>query len=320
MRVVDVDARRGDGLARDQRSGNERAACPIRCRNGSVSSTVRAARKSPRADQRCRDRRARPGAQRGGNGLALAQHARAQARLASRSAAPAIGAGRGSDAASGMASMLPHSKHTPRAPPIMAASTARLRPFLPMNHNHQHHRERRGRLIAQMRRQTGGGLASMPTAPEEIRNARHALPVPARQLFLLPVGFSGARGGGRRWSPARTRPIRSRSCSAATRTPSARSGTAFATAPTPRARSSASTRRYPIARARREAAPTGLPTGPRCTRRSASSRPGTSESPTLLNEVRNRVRTGIAAPEERSSTCASRSTRCASSRTSRSSR
>jgi len=40
-----------------------------------------------------------------------------------------------------------------------------------MKHAHPHHRERRARLIAEMRAQTGGGLAAIPTAPEAVRNA-----------------------------------------------------------------------------------------------------------------------------------------------------
>jgi len=40
-----------------------------------------------------------------------------------------------------------------------------------MHHSHQHHRDRRSRLIEAMRAQSGGGIAAIPTAPEAIRNA-----------------------------------------------------------------------------------------------------------------------------------------------------
>jgi Xaa-Pro aminopeptidase len=40
-----------------------------------------------------------------------------------------------------------------------------------MHHSHQPQRDRRARLIAEMRTQSGGGIAAIPTAPEAIRNA-----------------------------------------------------------------------------------------------------------------------------------------------------
>jgi Xaa-Pro aminopeptidase len=40
-----------------------------------------------------------------------------------------------------------------------------------MHHSHQQQRDRRARLIAEMRAQSGGGVAAVPTAPEAIRNA-----------------------------------------------------------------------------------------------------------------------------------------------------
>ena len=40
-----------------------------------------------------------------------------------------------------------------------------------MHHSHQQQRDRRARLITKMRAQTGGGLAAIPTAPEAVRNA-----------------------------------------------------------------------------------------------------------------------------------------------------
>lgn len=40
-----------------------------------------------------------------------------------------------------------------------------------MHHSHQQQRDRRTRLIAEMRAQSGGGIAAVPAAPETIRNA-----------------------------------------------------------------------------------------------------------------------------------------------------
>jgi Xaa-Pro aminopeptidase len=40
-----------------------------------------------------------------------------------------------------------------------------------MHHSHQPQRDRRARLIAEMRSHSGGGIAAIPTAPEAIRNA-----------------------------------------------------------------------------------------------------------------------------------------------------
>jgi Xaa-Pro aminopeptidase len=40
-----------------------------------------------------------------------------------------------------------------------------------MHHSHQQQRDRRTRLIAEMRAQSGGGIAAVPTAPEAVRNA-----------------------------------------------------------------------------------------------------------------------------------------------------
>jgi Xaa-Pro aminopeptidase len=59
-----------------------------------------------------------------------------------------------------------------------------------MKHNHQHHRERRARLIAEMRRQTGGGLAAMPTALESFRNADTHFPYRPDSYFYYLSGFS----------------------------------------------------------------------------------------------------------------------------------
>ena len=57
-----------------------------------------------------------------------------------------------------------------------------------------------------MREHAGGGVALVPTAPEVPRNRDSYFPVPARQLFLLPVGLSGAGGGRRAGRWRRRRP------------------------------------------------------------------------------------------------------------------
>jgi Xaa-Pro aminopeptidase len=58
-----------------------------------------------------------------------------------------------------------------------------------MQHSHHHHRERRGRLIAAMRAQTGGGIAAIPTAPEAIRNADTHYPYRPDSHFYYLCGF-----------------------------------------------------------------------------------------------------------------------------------
>jgi Xaa-Pro aminopeptidase len=58
-----------------------------------------------------------------------------------------------------------------------------------MKHAHQHQRERRARLIADMRAQTGGGLAAIPTAPEAIRNADTHYPFRPDSHFYYLSGF-----------------------------------------------------------------------------------------------------------------------------------
>jgi Xaa-Pro aminopeptidase len=58
-----------------------------------------------------------------------------------------------------------------------------------MNYNHQHHRNRRLGLMAEMRRQTGGGIASIPTAPEVIRNADSHYPFRSDSHFYYLSGF-----------------------------------------------------------------------------------------------------------------------------------
>jgi Xaa-Pro aminopeptidase len=74
-----------------------------------------------------------------------------------------------------------------------------------MKHAHHHHRERRARLIAAMQAQTGGGIAAVPTAPEAIRNADTHYPFRPDSHFYYLSGFmepeavvvlvTGARAG-----------------------------------------------------------------------------------------------------------------------------
>ena len=58
-----------------------------------------------------------------------------------------------------------------------------------MQHSHQQHRERRARLIAEMRSHSGGGIAAIPTAPQAIRNADTHYPYRADSHFYYLCGF-----------------------------------------------------------------------------------------------------------------------------------
>ena len=58
-----------------------------------------------------------------------------------------------------------------------------------MQHSHHQHRERRARLIAEMRTHSGGGIAAVPTAPEAIRNADTHYPYRADSHFHYLCGF-----------------------------------------------------------------------------------------------------------------------------------
>src|SRR5262249_34569580 len=60
----------------------------------------------------------------------------------------------------------------------------------PMNYNHQHYRARRAQLISEMRRQTGGGIAAIPTSPEAVRNADTHYPYRPDSHFYYLSGFS----------------------------------------------------------------------------------------------------------------------------------
>ncbi len=58
-----------------------------------------------------------------------------------------------------------------------------------MNHNHQVNRRRRDALLLQMRTQTGGGLALVPTAPEVVRNRDSLFPYRPDSYFHYLSGF-----------------------------------------------------------------------------------------------------------------------------------
>ncbi len=58
-----------------------------------------------------------------------------------------------------------------------------------MNHNHQVYRARRDALLRQMRAQTGGGLALVPTAPEVARNRDSLFPYRPDSYFHYVSGF-----------------------------------------------------------------------------------------------------------------------------------
>ena len=112
-----------------------------------------------------------------------------------------------------------------------------------MNHNPPDlSRSPRARCLQQMREQTGGGLALVPTAPEVRAQSRFALSrTGTTAISITCPDFPSPRRSSRSSPDARRRPARAVLPREERR--SARSGTAFATAPTPRARSSASTRR-----------------------------------------------------------------------------
>jgi Xaa-Pro aminopeptidase len=58
-----------------------------------------------------------------------------------------------------------------------------------MKHAHHHHHERRARLIAEMRARSGGGIAAIPTAPEALRNADTHYPYRPDSHFYYLAGF-----------------------------------------------------------------------------------------------------------------------------------
>ncbi|MDH5245052.1 MAG: aminopeptidase P N-terminal domain-containing protein, partial [Betaproteobacteria bacterium] len=58
-----------------------------------------------------------------------------------------------------------------------------------MNHNHQIYRDRRAAILQQMREQTGGGLALVPTAAEVARNRDSLFPYRHDSYFYYVSGF-----------------------------------------------------------------------------------------------------------------------------------
>ena len=58
-----------------------------------------------------------------------------------------------------------------------------------MNHNHQIYRDRRAAVVQRMREQTGGGLALVPTAPEATRNRDSMFPYRHDSYFYYMSGF-----------------------------------------------------------------------------------------------------------------------------------
>ena len=58
-----------------------------------------------------------------------------------------------------------------------------------MHHSHQHHRDRRSHLIEAMRAHSKGGIAAIPTAPEAIRNADTHYPYRPDSHFYYLSGF-----------------------------------------------------------------------------------------------------------------------------------
>jgi Xaa-Pro aminopeptidase len=61
-----------------------------------------------------------------------------------------------------------------------------------MHHSHQHHRDRRSHLIEAMRVHSRGGIAAIPTAPEAIRNADTHYPYRPDSHFYYLSGFEEA--------------------------------------------------------------------------------------------------------------------------------
>jgi Xaa-Pro aminopeptidase len=58
-----------------------------------------------------------------------------------------------------------------------------------MHHSHQHHRDRRSHLIEAMRVHSNGGIAAIPTAPEAVRNADTHYPYRPDSHFYYLSGF-----------------------------------------------------------------------------------------------------------------------------------
>ncbi len=163
-----------------------------------------------------------------------------------------------------------------------------------MNHSHQHHRARRARLIAEMRRHSGGGIAAIPTAPQAIRNADTHYPYRPDSYFYYLCGFPEAEAVVVLLAGA-DEGDSSRSCCAGKES-RARDLGRLSLRPRRRARNLRLRRGVFDRRAGDEA--------DRLERRSRRRFYADRWIPclgrpviTILNEVRNRVRTGVAAPE-----------------------
>ena len=165
-----------------------------------------------------------------------------------------------------------------------------------MKNAHQIHRDApHARCLRRCARRRAAASRSCRRRPKFARNRDSLYPYRHDSYFYYLSGFPEPEAVVALVAGDRT--ATGRCCSAARRTRSARSGTAFATAPTPRARSSASTRRTRSASSTR-CCPISPRTSRRSSRRSASSPPWDRRVTDLLNEVRSRARTGVAAPEE----------------------
>ena len=172
---------------------------------------------------------------------------------------------------------------------------------------------RRERVLAALR-QSGGGVAIIPTAPRSHAQPRRRLSVPPRQLLLLPDGLHRARSDARARRQRRRRTSPRPSCSAARRTPSAKPGKASASAPKARARRSASTRRFPSIELDTEM--------PRLLADKPALHYALGSSAELDEQVRGWLDGGSRAEPQRrrravesAATCCRCSTKCASSRT-----
>ena len=160
-----------------------------------------------------------------------------------------------------------------------------------MNHAHQIYRARRDAVLQSMRARSGGGLALVPDRARSRAQSRLALSVPARQLFLLPVRISGARGGRSRSSPVRT--ATGTCCSAASKQRGARDLGRLSLRPRRRARNLRLRRGAPDRRAATRSCRTWPRDRPALFTPLGLFATGTDGSRDLLNEVRNRVRTGV---------------------------
>ena len=155
-------------------------------RNGSVSSTLRAPTNEGSTAMRvaiAADRRACASA---GIASRAASTVARSACFASRSAA----AGRASIAWA-MRGMVPQRayNHAFAAANARSARGPPRQSRAPMNHAHHVYRDRRAAILARMREHAGGGLAVVPTAPEVIRNRDSHYPYRSDSYFHYLTGF-----------------------------------------------------------------------------------------------------------------------------------